>query len=69
MNACPFCVENSPVEVLGLWVHKFPNRWITCNTRNQDPFSLSNRNSENEARPASACDETNLIATVDLACS
>jgi hypothetical protein len=35
MTVCPFCVGDVAVEVSGLWVHKFPSRWITCNLKNQ----------------------------------
>lgn len=36
MANCPYCVGDVAVEVLGIWVHKLPSRWISCNLRNQE---------------------------------
>jgi len=31
MSDCPYCFEGKPlVEILGLWIHQFSDRWITC---------------------------------------
>jgi len=32
MFKCRYCAEgHSPVEVLGLWIHRFSDRLISCN--------------------------------------
>lgn len=36
MAVRPYCGGNIAVEVFGLWVHKFPSRWITCNLKKQE---------------------------------
>lgn len=38
MSPCPYCAEgNIPVQILGLWVHQFSSRWISCNTQSSLP--------------------------------
>ena len=37
MAICPYCDLGAAVEIGGLWVHKRPDRWISCNLKNERP--------------------------------
>lgn len=36
MIVCPYCGADLAVEICGLWIHKFPDRWISCDLKNQE---------------------------------
>ena len=41
---CQDCAHgHSPVEVFGLWVHQYRDRWISCNAKNQQKIQTAQR--------------------------
>ena len=51
MGVCTYCDGDAAVEVFGLWVHKLPDRWISCNFKNQKCLSKNNQTKNHETYP------------------